>query len=147
MNRGDAMKRITILFVLVFISICSSAFAGFNVCGDKDLSMKGSSPIDGCIYYSDKDMVEYTRVKSLFLFHRSDFLKLDNGKVIEKTTVEKDAILSVEAQAVEDNLIARIESGSITILELLKALEAKSIITMKEITDEVKKDNNLSISA
>ena len=90
------MKKLIFALIFLFPTI---VFAGFNICDNNGLSKQGSSPIQGCLYFSDYNITEYDRVKALWSSTRRDFLKIENGIVVEKTQAEKDAILQAEADA------------------------------------------------
>lgn len=90
------------LFVLLFMFISNSAFAGYNVCYDQNgenLIVTGSNPRVGCLYFYDGDMAEYNRVKTLYQTVGLKFMKVVNGVVEEMSQAEKDAILQAEADA------------------------------------------------
>ncbi len=139
------MKYISILFLLFTIP----AFAGYNVCHNAgyDLSIRGSSPINGCIYYSDQNMSEYTRVKAIgsLKYHK---VVLD--VVVAMSQVEIDAINDAEAQAQEDALLAQIDKYEISNIDLLTALVKVinvripgNVITKAEIIAQIKSDLGL----
>ena len=120
---------------------------GFNICDvDGELVKKGSSPIDGCLYFNDDNMDEYTRVKTLFAGVRHDFLKIVDGVIVEKTQAEKDVILAAEAQAVIDAQNSTDDALSVTQLEVWTAwvqlynskVPAQYQVTKSEIIQKIK---------
>ena len=130
----------TIICSLIFLFTTSICYAGFNICDNQgSLSKQGSSPIDGCLYFNDDDMTEYTRVKNLYGSTRQDFLKIENGIVVEKSQAEKDIVLQVEADAQAQAEINRIDNLDISLKELIGVLEKKGIISKTEIITELKK--------
>lgn len=135
------MKRV--ILIISFLLMTSLSYAGYNVCYDeygKNLFIKGSSPIKGCLYYSDKNMDEYKRVKGLNL----KYCNVVDGKVVEISKAEKDAIIASELKAKEMAKKENIESLNITIKQLVNALENNDIITKTQIIDKVKTDENIT---
>ncbi len=134
--------------ILCFITI--PCFAGYNVCYDQDgknLSIRGSSPINSCLYFSDQDMSEYTRVKAIgsLKYH-----KVVGGVVVEMTQNEIDAINVAEAQAQEDALLAQIDKYEVSNIDLITALVKVinvripgNVITKQEMIDQIKSDLGL----
>jgi len=101
--------KIFCMFLSFMILFPVISFAGFNICDNAGtLSRRGSSPIPGCFYFSDKDIAEYNRVNTLWGSVRHDFLEIVGGIVVEKSLADQTAILDAEAQAVIDAETARV---------------------------------------
>ena len=116
------MNKKTILLFLIIFFIATTSFAGFNICDSNGkLSKRGRSPIVGCLYFNDDNMAEYTRVKNLWSSIRSDFIKIVNGIVVEKSQVEKDVILQAEIDAAEASQCVSINDLSITMKDAFVA--------------------------
>jgi len=104
------MKQL-LMFLSFMILFPALSFAGFNICDNAGvLSRIGSSPIPGCLYFSDEDLTEYNRVNTLWESTRHDFLEIVGGVVVEKSLAAQTAILDAEAQAVIDAENARVEA-------------------------------------
>lgn len=133
-----------VFIILFFLLISTKSYAGFNICDEGRLVKKGSSPIEGCLYFNDDNINEYNRVKTLFGSTRRDFLKIENGIVVEKTQAEKDSILQSEADAQAQAIEDALDKFEVSNIELMTALIQRinvriaDDITKQEIIDQIK---------
>lgn len=127
---------------------------GFNICYDgegKNIYKTGSSPIDGCLYFSDNDVTEYNRVFSLVNTIRNDFLKVENGVVVEISQAEQDVILQQEEDAEYQRQRDSVGALEITIKDAFTAwlqlynskVPAQYQVTPLELKNQVKGDLGL----
>ena len=70
----------------------------------------------------------------------------NDDKVIEMSQQEKDVLDQARADTIEEAKKKAIEAGNISMNQLLEALEDLNIITKKQITDEVKENEGISLS-
>jgi len=121
------MRKLFLTFLIILVS--NVAHAGFNICEDSGvLSKRGTSPIVGCLYFSDDDMVEYTRVKNLWETNRHDFLDVANGIVVEKTQLQKNVITKSESDAQALAETTTVNNLEVSVKDLARALVQLGIV-------------------
>jgi len=129
--------------IIIFLMLCSICYAGDYVCHDDNgrIVAKYRSVDGGNLDKNKCFKITREKYQSLTRWH-----EVKNGKVVVMSKQKKEAVLALEAKEAKDAKEANIKSGFISIQQLMAALETLGIITKEEITDEVLKNENISVN-
>ena len=134
------MNKYILAFIICFMPMTDCA--GDYICFDTEGVITRKVYSKGRTYSQRVDCVKTPRetIKSLTRYNR-----YIDGKIVELSQEEKDVIIASELKVQEDAKEASIDNLNISIEQLIKALESKSIITKTEIIEKVKEDEGLII--
>ena len=140
-NLGGQVYMNKYILPILICLISSPCFAGDYICYDKDGVIVSKAYSVGKSHSQRTDCVRLDRevIKSLTKYH-----KYIDGKIVELSQLEKDAIIAKELKEQEDLEKASIDILNISVEQLIKVLEIKGIITSTEVIDRVKIDEGLT---
>ena len=121
--------------IVIFLLMCSTAFAGDYVCHDNGTIISKHRSVDG-YYFPACLKITRAEFTSLTRWH-----KVVGGVVVEMTKAEKDAILLAEATAQTQAENDAVDNFNITVKDLARALVQLGIVdgaTLKAKIKEIK---------